>query len=753
MKYSAFIVSGMLVVTSFVPARAAAIAHQINLFTGGEGGYHAYRIPAILKAPDGSLIAVAEARRENLGDPGSGDIDLVYKRSTDSGATWTDQAVLDDPGDGWAASNPTMVVDQNTSRVWLLYNRWMPGYGLKNATPGAMHCQGWVRHSDDNGATWSEPVDITAETRDVDAWGSMFFGPGHGVQLPSGRLVIPATAYVGGGEGKDPERRSGYAAYSDDGGATWTRGELVPGDVTDENEFVVLGPETLLMVARQVHGNLNRLVRSTDGGQAWQDPVDGVEVTPVMTGLSKLDDGTIVWSSPKGPNRNNLVLRFSRDGGQTFGEEELIYEGPAAYSDLALLDQNNLAILWERGTTQRYQFITFTHVVLNGQASAAPPVATMPAASTAPTAPTAGDLAIQPVTVNHDPGPEYADSTRQFQGIPGIERAPNGRLWATWYGGGDNEGPLNYVMLVTSDDDGATWSDLQLVIDPPENVRAFDPCLWHDPIGRLWLFWAQGYSHWDGRAGVWAITTEDSEDARPQWSAPTRITDGIMMNKPTVLSDGTWLLPVSVWHRDPDPENPTHQFDMGELDGANVIATKNRGQSFELWGQAQSDAPLFDEHSIIARHDGSLWMLLRTRYGIGQTVSTDMGKTWAPVEPSGIDHVSARFFISRLRSGKLLLVKHSPPEMNQRSHLTAYLSSDDGVSWQGGLMIDERNGVSYPDAVQTQDGVIYLIYDYSRRDERQILMAMFTEEDVESGEWKSSVARERILVNQARDPE
>jgi len=100
----------------------------------------------------------------------------------------------------------------------------------------------------------------------------------------------------------------------------------------------------------------------------------------------------------------------------------------------------------------------------------------------------AADPALAPPPVLAPPGRKYADDTRRWQGIPGIERAANGRLWAVWYSGGDNEGPENYVVLVTSDDDGKTWSGPRLVVDPPGNVRAFDPCLWHDPGGRLWLF-------------------------------------------------------------------------------------------------------------------------------------------------------------------------------------------------------------------------------------------------------------------------
>jgi len=141
---------------------------------------------------------------------------------------------------------------------------------------------------------------------------------------------------------------------------------------------------------------------------------------------------------------------------------------------------------------------------------------------------------------------QYGPQTRVFQGIPGIERASNGRLWATWYGGGPTEGPWNYVMLNTSSDDGRSWTELKVVIEPEGQVRAFDPCLWIDPLGRMWFFWAQAIEFWDGRAGVWAIVTENPEDENPDWSVPRRLSDGIMMNKPTALSTGEWVLPVAI---------------------------------------------------------------------------------------------------------------------------------------------------------------------------------------------------------------
>jgi predicted neuraminidase len=381
----------------------------------------------------------------------------------------------------------------------------------------------------------------------------------------------------------------------------------------------------------------------------------------------------------------------------------------------------------------------------------------------------ASDPALQPAPVNTSPGTEYGPATRPFQGIPGIARAPGGRLWATWYAGGTDEGPENYVVLVTSGDDGRTWSDIRVVIDPPGDVRAYDPTLWIDPQGRLWWFYAQSFRWWDGRAGVWAVTTNNPQSENPRWSAPRRLADGIMMNKPTVLENGDWLLPISIWTQEPG-KDPKHarfvpdnqrQWDAARV-GAHVYKSTDGGATFARIGTVKIPNPLFDEHMIVERRGGSLWLLARTRTGMAESISTDGGRTWSEAKPAEIPHVSSRFFIRRLQSGQLLLVKHNPrmdtPWLQgkevanvwqQRSHLTAYLSRDDGKTWQGGLVLDERVAVSYPDAQQAEDGRIFLIYDFNRKAEKEILMAVFTERDVEAGRLTSDQSRLRVLVNKA----
>ena len=323
------------------------------------------------------------------------------------------------------------------------------------------------------------------------------------------------------------------------------------------------------------------------------------------------------------------------------------------------------------------------------------------------------------------PPDRLTDKNRMFQGIPGLVGTKNGRMWATWYGGGRGEDDDNAVMLVTSGDAGKTWSEIKLVVDVPGPVRCFDPVVWVDPKNRLWLFWGQAFSH-GIEAHTWAMVTENPEEENPVWRRPFMVHPGVMMNKPTVTKNGNWLLPISDWEgrRKLTPGAAT----------ALVVISRDSGDTFELLGAARVPAEQrqYDEHILVERKDRSLRMYIRTLYGIGESNSYDGGKTWSEVQPSSVKHVTSRFFIRRLQSGNLLMVKHG--ELDQRlpnrAYLKAFISRDDGATWEGGLLLDERVGVSYPDGFQDEDGLIHIVYDYSRRSAKEILLASFTEEDI-----------------------
>jgi len=339
----------------------------------------------------------------------------------------------------------------------------------------------------------------------------------------------------------------------------------------------------------------------------------------------------------------------------------------------------------------------------------------------------------------------YKPESRKFTGIPSLAVSPKGRIWAIWYTGkSSGEDENNYVVISTSRDGGNTWQEI-LAINPDGNgpARAFDPELWVDPKGKLWVFWAQTVDHTGTIAGVWSITTKNPDSKKPKWSDPKRLTNGIMMCKPVVLSTGEWVLPASTWK-------------LTDY-SAKMIISKNKGKSWEERGAVNvpKDVRAFDEHIIIEKKDKSLWMLVRTIYGIGESFSTDGGASWSPLVPSKIKHPSARFFIRRLNSGNLLLVKHGPINMKTgRSHLMAFISKDDGESWSRGLLVDKRPGVSYPDGQQLADGRIIITYDYNRTKEQYILMTSFTEEDILSNKYDSKIVggfNQRKIISDGGD--
>lgn len=353
------------------------------------------------------------------------------------------------------------------------------------------------------------------------------------------------------------------------------------------------------------------------------------------------------------------------------------------------------------------------------------------------------NLAMEPVAINFRPERRYDSVFRKWQGVPSLELSPGGVFWATWYTGGRTEDENNHVVVVCSQDGGGTWSEPVLVIDPPSDVRACDPVLWHDPLGRLWLFWMQT-SHcgvtFDGRGGVWAMMTSASDDPGCQWMPARRIANGIMMNKPTVLSTGEWLFPCAVWNHGA----PYHHLVEGEH-YSNVVVSEDAGETFYLKGSANVSNRGCDEHMFIERGDGSLWMPVRRKDGIGEAVSWDLGVTWSESPHVVIESPSARFHVRRLRSGRLLLINHY--QFTGRNNLTASLSEDDGKTWPWHLLLDGRELVTYPDAVQAPDETIHIIYDRDRTGVGEILFQSITEQEILSAGAFGKVGQPPTVVS------
>ncbi len=336
---------------------------------------------------------------------------------------------------------------------------------------------------------------------------------------------------------------------------------------------------------------------------------------------------------------------------------------------------------------------------------------------------------------------KYTAVHRLWQGIPGIEVTKGGRIFASFYSGNMMEGKGNFVVLTKSDDGGKTFSDPVTVAFKKEG-RCFDEVLWIDPLGRLWMTWSYCSDVEEG--GVFGAICDDPDADELKWGDVFFIGKFVMMNKPTVLSDGKWLFPVAVWHSGVKIFGlPPEDYGFPEEEkAAFAYCTEDQGRSFRKLGGVQANHRNVDEHMIIELADGRLLMLIRTLKGIDAAYSCDGGKTWTGAADSGIPGPCSRFFIRRLKSGRVLLINHH--EFTERNNLTALLSEDDGKTWPYKLLLDERSNVSYPDAVEAEDGCIYITYDRERgsfredlatalADAREILLAKISEADILTG--------------------
>ena len=354
------------------------------------------------------------------------------------------------------------------------------------------------------------------------------------------------------------------------------------------------------------------------------------------------------------------------------------------------------------------------------------------------------------------PGVAHDVRKRVHVGVPSVAvSSVNGRLWATWYTSTTPGEDLNsYAILATSADGGATWREA-LIADPdgPGPERPFDPQLWVAPDGRLRWTWTErlcdpkkgdvnkryGGDEGDPRTDRLTMATLSAED-EPTLPVETRVVArGVMMGKPLVLKDGTWLFPSAHWNEAPS---------------ACLYASTDGGRTFALRGGATLPvaARLYDEHEIVPRADGSLLCFIRGNWGKGhhpwETVSRDAGRTWSEPVKARFANTSGRIFFRKLASGNCLLVKNGPFDADVgRTQIMAFLSRDDGETWSKGFLLDDRANVAYPDGDQFADGRIVVVYDRDRFGAREILFATFTEADVLAGRDVSGKVRLRGIVS------
>jgi sialidase-1 len=332
--------SCLVILLAALSAHLHADASEV-VFQSGTDGYHTYRIPALVLSKQGTLLAFCEGRKSSRSD--AGDIDLLLKRSADGGKTWSrQQLVYEEGGDAPVTiGNPCPVVDQQTGTIWLSFCR--------------DNDRVFVTHSNDDGASWAPPVEITLNVK-RDGWGWYATGPGHGIQIQrgthAGRLVIPCD-YRLKDKPRAGEYRHSHVIFSDDHGKSWQLGGSTS-NFMNECEVVERADGSLLLSMRNYRGKDRRAFSvSTDGGTSWSEPKLHEDVFCPTCQASvhrfSLEPNVILYSGPAGPGRSNLTIRASHDDGATWPVSRVLFEGPAAYSDLAVLDNSDIVCLFEGG--------------------------------------------------------------------------------------------------------------------------------------------------------------------------------------------------------------------------------------------------------------------------------------------------------------------------------------------------------------------------------------------------------------------
>lgn len=341
---------------------AAPEPASVDVFTSGRDGYNTYRIPAIIQSAKGTLLAFCEGRRTSHRDWGN--IDVLVKRSTDGGRTWSGAVTVADFGAD-TVGNPAPVLDRRTKTIWLLLTRNPGDVPEKNMAPGISGPTRtvWVTYSNDDGRSWAAPMDITAAVKRPD-WTWYATGPVNGIQLRTGRMVIPCDHVRG-----DRSRRYSHVIYSDDSGRTWKLGGSA-GPNCNESTVAELRDGSLMLNMRSYAGRNRRLVSlSRDGGLTWTDPVlDEALIEPIcqasLIGFGKGKAHGLLFSNPASEKRVNMTVRLSRDEGRSWSASKMIYAGPSAYSNLIELKGNTVGLLYERGETSPYERITFVRFPL-----------------------------------------------------------------------------------------------------------------------------------------------------------------------------------------------------------------------------------------------------------------------------------------------------------------------------------------------------------------------------------------------------
>ncbi len=373
---------------------SACLAHAAapefsDVFTSGKEGYKSIRIPSVVVSKQGTVLAFAEGRAVATDQAEN---DILLRRSTDGGRTWGPLQVLHEDGKH-SLNNPTAVVERQGGRIFLMYQR-IPGHLKEHSRNTATGYEGTNIYSsllitsDDDGVTWTRPLDVTRGTKRATNATTLATGPGIGIQLTrgahQGRIIMPFN------EGPYYQWNN-YAAFSDDRGATWKFGGNVPAAFVpdarlgtrsqiNEVQMVELSDGSVRLSSRQFAGaKVRKTSISRDGGATWSPVADVPELRDPSCNASILrysfDDGAgqgiVLHSGPDSTKRDSGTVHLSRDDGATWPVKRVLWPGGFAYSVLTKLGDGTVGCLFEADGYQRLVFARFPLSWVTGADNAA----------------------------------------------------------------------------------------------------------------------------------------------------------------------------------------------------------------------------------------------------------------------------------------------------------------------------------------------------------------------------------------------
>ncbi|HKD35232.1 MAG TPA: sialidase family protein [Pirellulales bacterium] len=355
-----------------------------DVFDPEADGFKSIRIPSIVLASDGALLAFAEGRAANADQAKN---KIILKRSRDGGRTWGPLAVVADGGDR-SLNNPCAVVERDRGRVFVMYQAYPAGIGERNKKietgyDGEFVVRSYLVTSDDNGVNWSNPRDLTRDVKRPEHVTTLASGPGLAIHLRhgphAGRMLFPFNE---GPYGK----WNIYAVFSDDSGQTWKRGDIAPGAMIDgpngkqastvnETQLVELKDGSVRLNSRRWAGAaVRKTCVSNDGGFSWSK-IEDAKVLADPSCMASIyrytfpvggQKSRILFSGPQSTKRENGTVLLSYDEGATWPVKRVLWQGEFAYSVLTALDDGTIGCLFEADGTKRIVFARFTLDWLTG---------------------------------------------------------------------------------------------------------------------------------------------------------------------------------------------------------------------------------------------------------------------------------------------------------------------------------------------------------------------------------------------------